>query len=141
MSKGLLNLSGFALLANEAFLIAAASVGAALANLKRLDRFVSVCTYDPRNDSSYWTRLVMGLISGTVLSQIIYGELTGHIGGATESEPNLLAAMGQPVLALLGGFSADLVHDLLTHFIGVISQAFGRGNTSYPGRSGTPPAA
>jgi len=129
LAKGLLNLSGFDLLVNEAFLIFAAGVGAALANLKRLDRYVATCTYDPRNDSSYWTRLVMGLISGTVLSQIVYGELVGRGLLGNPPADNVLTSIGPPVLALLGGFSADLVHDLLTHFIDVVGRAFGRGSS------------
>jgi len=132
LGKGLLNLSGFDLMVNEAFLIFAASVGAALANLKRLDRYIAACTYDPRNDSSYWTRLVMGLISGTVLSQIVYGELVGRGLLGNPPADNVLTSIGPPVLALLGGFSADLVHDLLTHFIDVVGQAFGRGRSGDP---------
>lgn len=66
VSKGLLNLQGIPLVVVETFLIAASAVGATLANLKRLNHYISDCNYDPRYDSSYWTRLVMGLISGVI---------------------------------------------------------------------------
>ena len=124
MTKGLLMLQGSALLVNEAFLVSAAAVGGTLANLKRLDRFVSACTYDPRHDSSYWTRLVMGLISGVLLSQVIYGAVGGPTTDA-DADAHPLRAFDQPVLALMGGFSAELVHDILTHFIDVIGRLFG----------------
>jgi len=130
MAKGLLALQGTKLLVNEIFLVAAAGVGATLANLKRLDRYVSNCTYDQRYESSYWTRLVMGLISGVVLSQVVYGVFASpSTAAAASSTTNPFSAIGQPILALLGGFSAELVHDILTHFISVIRNAFG-GNRS-----------
>jgi hypothetical protein len=126
LTKGLLSLEGYPLLVNEVFLAAAAGVGASLANLKCLDRYISDCTYSQRYDGSYWTRLVMGLISGVVLSQLIYGALTGHLAPAAENDTNkILITLGQPVLALLGGFSAELVHDVLTHFITTIRYLFG----------------
>jgi hypothetical protein len=124
MSKGLLSLKGSALLVNEAFIVSAAAVGATLANLKLLDGFVSTCTYDPRYDSSYWTRLVMGLISGVLLSQVIYATLAVQTKGASP-DANMLRIFDQPVLALIGGFSAELVHNVLTHFINVIGNLFG----------------
>jgi hypothetical protein len=115
MTKGLLNLFGSDLLCIEIFLVAAAAVGASLANLRRLDKYVSNCTYEQRFESSYWTRLVMGVISGVILSQVVYSAITGSNPDATST----LSSFGQPVLALLGGFSADLVHDILNQFISV----------------------
>lgn len=131
VSKGLLNLQGHRLVAVETFLVAASAVGATLANLKRLNRYISDCNYDPRYDSSYWTRLVMGLIAGVILSQVVYGAFVGtDAAGANGAGPNgtvgnALLGFGQPILAILGGFSADLVHDVLTHLIGVIGNALG----------------
>jgi hypothetical protein len=131
VSKGLLNLQGHRLIAVELFLVAASAVGATLANLKRLNRYISECNYDPRYDSSYWTRLVMGLISGVILSQVVFGALVGPDGAGAGADAanspvgNALLGFGQPILAILGGFSADLVHDVLTHLIGVIGNALG----------------
>jgi hypothetical protein len=126
VSKGLLNLQGAQLVVVEIFLVAASAVGATLANLKRLNRYISDCNYDPRYDSSYWTRLVMGLISGVILSQVVFSALIGT-DSAAASNPNGSALMGfgQPILAILGGFSAELVHDILTHLIKVIGDALG----------------
>lgn len=127
LAKGLLSLDGYPLLANEIFLAAAACVGASLANLKLLDRYISNCTYSQRYDGSYWTRLVMGMISGVVLSQLIFSALVaGNIVPASGTDSNaIFATLGQPVLALLGGFSAELVHDVLTHFIAAVGYLFG----------------
>ena len=131
MNKGLLHLDGLPLLFIETFLASAASVGASLANLKRLDRYISSCTYDPRFDSSYWTRLVMGIISGIVLSQVLFSALVGHV--PAEDDPggfSGIGTLGQPILALIGGFSGELVHDILTHFISAIGQVFGLGRAA-----------
>jgi hypothetical protein len=129
LTRGLLNLEGMPLLVNEVFLLAAAGVGASLANLKYLDRYISNCTYSRRYDGSYWTRLVMGLISGVVLSQMVYGALiASNVAPAAGSDANnILTTLGQPVLALLGGFSAELVHDVLAHFITAIGYLLGGG--------------
>jgi hypothetical protein len=126
VSKGLLNLQGTELVVVELFLIAASAVGATLANLKRLNRFISDCNYDPRYDSSYWTRLVMGLISGVILSQVVFGSLVaGDATSGHNSASSVLDGFGQPILAIIGGFSADLVHDILTHLINVIGNTLG----------------
>jgi hypothetical protein len=65
MAKSLLELSGFPLLMVEAFLVSAVSLGACFANLQRINTFISEGTYDPRFQSTYWTRWVMGVISGS----------------------------------------------------------------------------
>jgi hypothetical protein len=128
VSRGLLNLQGVQLAVVELFLVAAAAVGATLANLKRLNRYISDCTYDPRYDSSYWTRLVMGMISGVILSQMVFSSLIGGDSpAANTSVHSALSGFGQPILAILGGFSADLVHDILMHLIGVIGNTMGLG--------------
>jgi hypothetical protein len=128
MSKGLLDLDGFALLVNEIFLAAAAGVGATLANLKRLDIYVSACNYEPRYESSYWTRLVLGVISGVILSQVLYRMLPNAGKPPDRSEAAAaLMNVGQPILAILGGFSADLLNDILSHLILVVRNAFGGG--------------
>lgn len=146
LSRGLLNLQGTKLLVNETFLAAAAMVGATLANLKRLDHFITTSTYDACYEGSYWTRLMMGLISGVILSQVILGTSVGlggmanagaagnagvgNAGISSAGVSNVLANVGQPILALLGGFSGELVHNILAHLIAVIGNLFGGGQSA-----------
>jgi hypothetical protein len=126
IAKGLLNLEGHELILVEMFLVSASAVGATLANLKQLNRYISDCNYDPRYDSSYWSRLVMGMISGVILSQVVFSSVIGSDNTAvTGPGSSALAGFGQPILAILGGFSAELVHDVLSHLIGVIGNALG----------------
>jgi hypothetical protein len=80
MSKSLLELSGYPLLMIEAFLVSAASLGGCFANLQKINTVISDGTYDPRAQSTYWTRWMMGVISGIVLSQIVYDFFLAHSG-------------------------------------------------------------
>jgi len=123
LKKSLLEISGYKLFVTEGFLLAAASLGSCFANLQRLKSFISAGTYDPKFQSSYWARWVMGVISGILLSQILYGVITGMQGEdhATMLSPEL----GEPALALLGGYSADLVHRALNRVIAAVDTLIG----------------
>src|SRR6185437_14960080 len=85
---------------------------------------------DPKFQSAYWTRWVMGLISGVVFSQIIY-DILDALSGSRNSEPFVPAIVGQPVLALLGGYSVDVVHGILSRIVDAIGGLF-----RAPGSSG-----
>jgi hypothetical protein len=123
MSKSLLELSGHPLFMVEVFLVSAASLGSCFANLQRINVVISDGTYDPRFQSTYWTRWVMGVISGMILSQIVYDFLLNSRDGTTAQA--IPAALGQPVLALLGGYSVDFVHGILRRAINAVANFFG----------------
>jgi len=133
MSKTLLDLSGAPLLVVEIFLLSAGSLGSCFANLQRVNKFVSDGTYDPKSQSTYWVRWVMGIISGIVLSQLVYDVFlesqTVPAGGAPTAD-----AIGQPLLALFGGYSVDVVHSILNRLIGAVSFVFRGPEESAPGR-------
>jgi hypothetical protein len=124
VNKSLLDLSGYPLLMVELFLISAASLGSCFANLQKINAVISDGTYDPRVQSTYWTRWVMGVISGVVLSQIVY-DFFLHSGKNPESTAD---AIGQPILALVGGYSVDLVHDFLKRVINALRTLLGLGD-------------
>jgi hypothetical protein len=68
----------------------------------------------------------MGLISGVILSQVVFGSLIGSDStAASNATGGALEGFGQPILAIIGGFSAELVHDILTHLINVIGNTLG----------------
>jgi hypothetical protein len=123
MSKSLLELAGYPLFMIEAFLVSAASLGACFANLQKINAVISDGTYDPRVQSTYWTRWVMGVISGIVLSQIVY-DFFLHSGNDTTVQA-VPSAIGQPLLALLGGYSVDFVHGILKRAINTLGNFFG----------------
>jgi hypothetical protein len=120
-TKTMLELSGYELLVVEAFLVAAASLGASFANLQKINAVISEGTYDPRVQSTYWTRWTMGVISGVVLSQIVYDFLRRRSG----TDIGYIAGVGQPLLALLGGYSVDIVTGLIRRAIAATATFFG----------------
>ena len=69
MGNTMLTLTGYPLLVKEAYLVAAASLGTCFQNLQKINIVVSDGTYDPKFQSTYWTRWVMGVVSGLILSQ------------------------------------------------------------------------
>ena len=96
--------SGLSLLVNELFLLAAAGVGAAFAALFVANRYISNGTYDPKYESSYWVRFILGLIAGMVLAVLVPVDAGGQ-------------SFTRPLLALLGGFSASVVYRILQRLV------------------------
>ena len=123
MSKTLLQLQGLTLLKIEIFLLSAASLGSCFQNLQQINALISAGNYDPKFQSTYWMRWVMGVISGIVLSQLIF-HLIDSLSGSTNTDVVRSAVVEQPVLALLGGYSVDVVHGLLSHIINTIGNFF-----------------
>jgi hypothetical protein len=123
LSKTLLEQSGYDLFLAEVFLLSAGSLGSCFANLQKINSFISDGTYDPKFQSTYWMRWVMGVISGVVLAQLVYDVFfpdtkTGSLNGVVPT------SLGQPILALLGGYSFDVVYGILNHTINSISRFF-----------------
>ena len=66
----------------------------------------------------------MGVISGIILSQLVYDIILGH-GTATEpSTVGISPTVGEPMLALLGGYSVDVVHGILNRVVNTIGSLF-----------------
>jgi hypothetical protein len=123
MSKTLLELSGAPLFLVEIFLISASSLGSCFACLHRINRYVSEGTWNPKYRSTYWTRWVMGVISGIVLSQLVY-DLFVTSTSAPKAGATIPSLIGGPLLALLGGYSVDVVHSILNRIINAVSSVF-----------------
>jgi hypothetical protein len=121
MSKSVLELAGYSLFVKEAFFLSAASLGSCFQNLQKINVVISDGTYDPKFQSTYWTRWVMGVISGIILSQLIY-TLLMHADTSNASAE--ASKIGQPILALLGGYSGDLVHGILGHTLNTVASFF-----------------
>jgi hypothetical protein len=124
MSKTFLQLEGYPLFVVEMFLLSAASLGSCFQNLQQLNTVISEEVYNPKLQSTYWTRWVMGVISGIILSQLVYDVILGH-GTATEpSKVGISPTVGEPMLALLGGYSVDVVHGILNRVVNAIGSFF-----------------
>jgi hypothetical protein len=104
---------------NLSFLLAAAGLGACFAGLFQANRYIANSTFDPKYESSYWIRIVLGLMAGMILSELIPLDIFGG-GGAENSGSGVTTstqALGKPVLALLGGFSAAAVYRIIARII------------------------
>jgi hypothetical protein len=66
----------------------------------------------------------MGVISGVILSQLVYNFFLAHSGDDASTRA-LPAAIAQPTLALLGGYSVDFVHGVLKRAINAVGNFFG----------------
>lgn len=144
MNLDIYRMDGLVLLNVLVFLMSAAGLGACFHALFIIHSYIAEGTYDPRYDSSYWTRIGLGIISGMVLSQLIpigpdissegmmalEEVLKAQLEG--KSTTQMLAQMGdfnpslisKPVLALLGGFSATLVYNVLQRLVDAVESLF-----------------
>lgn len=122
-ARGILDTSGLPLLLNLLFLLSAAGLGATFAALFRISPYIAAGTYDPRYESTYWIRIILGLIAGLLLAELL-PEVMGLEDGANAAGFNL----GRPLLALVGGFSAAVVFRILNRVVEAV-ESLVRGDT------------
>lgn len=101
---------GWTLVLNAAFLIAAAGLGASFHALFRAREYVTNYTYNPTYEASYWIEFAMGLISGLILSELIYLNI------ADDSSVGLILSR-KVTISLLGGFGGLLVYKILNRLV------------------------
>ena len=100
------------------FLMSAAGVGASFYSLFEINKYVSNSTYDPIYKSIYWTRFILGIISGLLLAEFF----ADSVGGAEELKG--YGHMIKPMLAILGGYSANLVYQILNRLVQAVEGLF-----------------
>jgi hypothetical protein len=124
LSKDLLDSSGWELFICEMFLLTASTVGSSFVALFHVHEFVARGTYDPRQRSTYMLQVVLGLISGILLSEI----LGSYIMKA--SRPEGAIPFERSLLALVGGFSSSLVYRILHRILVAIESLFGEDSSN-----------
>ncbi len=120
--KSMFELNGMRLLMVQAILLASAALGASFVILYKANSYITAGTFDPKYESSYWVRLIVGLISGIILTQLIpldLDKLGEEMAMTTAISDHAAAskAMLRVTLALLGGFSANLVYNILNRLV------------------------
>lgn len=113
MARDIYSMHGLTLLTILCFLLSAAGLGSTFHALFKAHIYVSNATYDPRYDASYWIRIGLGLVAGLLLSVLV------PVGTASNAP-----TMAKPVMALLGGFSAGLVHRILQRLVETVESLF-----------------
>ncbi len=101
---------GQALILNAAFLLSAAGLGASFNALFRAKSYVTNYTYNPTYEASYWIEFAMGLISGLILSELIYLNID-------EGSSLGMIVSRKVTISLLGGFGGLLVYKILNRLV------------------------
>ncbi len=132
MANSMFSEQGFELLLIQMTLLAAAALGASFISLYKANKYIAMGVYNPKYESSYWVRFVVGLISGIILTQLIPlnidevakgivagGKAAKNTGGLESADDLRYAsvAITKICLALLGGFSANLVYNILNRLV------------------------
>lgn len=118
LSEGILKNSGISLLLNIIFILSAATLGGCFSGLFQINKFINNGTYDPKYESSYWIRLLLGLIAGLMLAVIIPVSANIEFGDGKSTQLTI------PLLAMLGGFSATLAYRILTRIVWAVESLF-----------------
>jgi hypothetical protein len=118
IQSGIYALSGTKLLIVMSFLLTSASLGASFNNLFQANQYIVKNIYDPKYESSYWIRYVLGIIAGIMLAVVI------PIPDVNEANDAHFAVASRPMLAMLGGFSASLVYRILFRIIYSVESIF-----------------
>jgi hypothetical protein len=121
----ILHSDGLPLLLNLLFFLAAAGLGASFQGLYKANAYLTKGNFDSTYIASYWIRFFLGLIAGLFLSVLISDkafQTAGHNTGMLEE------GVVRPLLAMLGGFSANLGYTILSRLVETIESLF-RGST------------
>ena len=107
-----------------AYYLVAAGLGGTFFGLYKANCYIVANTFDPTYAFSYWIRITLGLIAGLILATLIF--------------PNGVEGSGSlpltpAIIALLGGFSADVLYRILARLVEVLELLVeGRMPTSSP---------
>jgi hypothetical protein len=118
IKQGIYDLDDTKLLIVMLFLLSAASMGASFSNLFQANQYIIKNIYDPKYESSYWIRYVLGIIAGIMLAVVI------PVPSADEASEAHFAVASRPMLAMLGGFSAALVYRIMFRMVYAVESVF-----------------
>ena len=121
ISEGIYKLDNWPQFIILSFYLTSASLGASFSTLFQANRFIINNTFDPKYESSYWIRYVLGIIAGIMLATII--PMPDNIGKLDNANAQLVIA-SRPLLAMLGGFSSALVYRILYRMVFAVESVF-----------------
>ncbi len=110
------------------FLVSCASVGAAFFALYKMNNLMARGTFDVSDSHVYWSQFVLGIVAGLLLSELFVAFIEPANGETTDSTAagplDSLAFLLKPVLAILGGFSANLLYRILNKLVSTVETLF-----------------
>jgi hypothetical protein len=113
MTDYLFNL--FSLITRESVnAVAGAALGASFYVLLKTQPYLVSRSYDPKYNAVYFARFITGLIAGVILATAIGPAFREKLGSGTG------AALTPGILAILGGFAAEAVEQLLQRLVEVL---------------------
>lgn len=115
LDKGMMNNSGIPLLLNIAYLSSIAGLGVLFFLLKEVSISLKKGTLIPENAIGYLSQIILGIISGLIMSEIIAFYTT---------DPKQINLFNKSILALIGGFSSDTIFSILQGIINKIKNIF-----------------
>lgn len=107
LQKGILESNGITAIMTVMFLLCCSGLGASFNSLFLVNQYIANATYDSKYDSTYLTRIILGLIAGLIIVELIPQSLLQGHGQSTFTKP---------ALAVISGYSANLVYQILQRF-------------------------
>lgn len=117
LTQEVLSADGIEQFARLVFYIGAAGLGASFAALYKVNEYISKGTYEPSYQASYWIRFLLGIIAGLLLAVLISEQ-------SIQGDGLLSKGVIRPLLAILGGFSADLLYTFLNRMVETFKSLF-----------------
>lgn len=114
LSKGLLHSSGIPLLYNSLFISSAAALGSCFSLLTQALNKIKNVALSPGDRAYFRTTLMLGVISGLLLSEVVVTDSTQTIVSGL--------SLNRMILALIGGFSSELVYKTLQAILEKLKQ-------------------
>lgn len=94
-------------------------MGASFYNLLTLQPYLHDRSFDPKYNNAYVVRMVTGVVSGVILA-IVWGFKPAANGGGQQGFDTLRAFTTPAIIAILGGFSAEAVEQILQRVVEVM---------------------
>jgi hypothetical protein len=115
-ANGAIGLSGF--FTDEKFApVAGAGLGACFYILMKLQPYLENRSFDPKYNSAYLTRFVIGMVAGVILAYIwVYLFSQPHASSNNFS----LTSFSPGIIGILGGFCAEAVQQILQRIVEVL---------------------
>ncbi|MEZ4676589.1 MAG: hypothetical protein R2932_20385 [Caldilineaceae bacterium] len=105
------NLTWWVLLCQHLFILASAGLGTSFVALYQANRYIVNSTFANKYVPCYWIKFALGVIAGLLLASVIPDQIAKDFW-----------ILAQPLLAILGGFSATAVYRLLGRMIDAVEK-------------------